>query len=315
MKAFEVIKPGFFTTVQDLGRNNYQMYGVPVSGAMDRRSLRIGNLLVGNEENEAGLEITMYGLELKAVSDVVVTITGGDLAPYLDGNRIPMWQPFRVSKEEVIHFKTLKSGCRAYLTVTGGIDVPIIMGSRSTYVRGGFGGLNGRALKKGDIIEINKTKKDFLRILARKLPEELIPKFHKGIIVRVIMGPQEEKFTKNGLSTFLSSEYTISSRSDRMGYRLKGPRIESTEYNIISDAIVRGAIQVSGDGMPIILMADTGTAGGYAKIATVISPDIDILGQSEPGNMVRFLKISIEDAHNILRNYEGRFKKLKEILR
>ncbi|MCW3992301.1 MAG: biotin-dependent carboxyltransferase family protein [Candidatus Bathyarchaeota archaeon] len=315
MKAFEVVKPGFFTLIEDLGRRGYQIYGVPVSGAMDRRSLRIANMLVGNDEGEAGLEITVYGLELRALSDVVIAVTGGDLGPVLNEAKMPMWQPLRVREGDVMSFRSLRSGYRAYLAVSGGIDVPEVLGSRSTYVRGGFGGLEGRALRMGDVIEIKEQRGDMLRILARKVPEELIPEFKKVVVARVVMGPQDDRFTKDGIRTFLSSEYTISTRSDRMGYRLQGPKIEYTDYNIISDAILRGSIQIPGDGMPLILMSDTGTAGGYAKIATVIGPDTDTLAQAELESIVKFAKVSIKEAHSILRNYEEEIKKLKEALR
>lgn len=315
MKAFEVVRPGFFTTLQDSGRQGYQMYGVPVSGAMDRRSLRIANMLVGNDEGEACLEVTVYGLELNALSDAIIAITGGNLDPVLNGDPIPMWQPLRVRKGDVIYFRGLKSGCRAYLAVSGRVDVQEVMGSKSTYVRGGFGGIDGRAFRRGDIIEVKELKVDSLRILARKVPEELIPKFEDKVVARVVMGPQDDRFTRDGIRTFLSSEYTITTKSDRMGYRLQGPRIEYTDYNIISDAIVRGAVQVPGDGMPIILMADTATAGGYAKIATVILPDTDMLAQAEPGAKVSFVKVSIEEAHLILRNYEREIRELREALK
>jgi biotin-dependent carboxylase-like uncharacterized protein len=313
--AFEVIRPGFFTTVQDLGRWRYQMYGVPVSGAMDRRALRIANILVGNNEDKACLEVTIYGLKLKALKDSVVAITGGDLDPHIDGYRVPLWQPIKINKGELLSFDNLKSGCRAYFAVAGGIEVPEVLGSRSTYVRGGFGGFDGRPLKRGDIIYSKKPLGDLLKVLARKVPGEMIPKLENEFVVRIVMGPQEENFTERGVRTFLRSEYIISTKSDRMGYRLQGPKIEYTEYNIVSDAIVRGAIQVPGDGMPIILMSDTGTAGGYAKIATVIGPDADVLGQGKPGNKIGFQKVSIHKAHAFLKKYEDDIKKLKELLR
>lgn len=314
MKVFEVVKPGFFTTIQDLGRYHYQMYGVPVSGAMDRRSLRIANTLVGNDEGEACVEVTVYGLELKALNDTIVALTGGDLAPLLNGDPMPVWQPLRVRNGDVISFSRLKSGCRAYLAISGGIDVQEVLGSRSTYVRGGFGGIQGRALRRGDIIEILEPKGDPLKIMSRKVPEEHVPKFGNRVMARVVMGPQDDRFTDKGIKTFLTSEYTITIKSDRMGYRLQGPIIDYTDYNIISDAIVRGSVQVPGNGMPIILMADTGTAGGYVKIATVIGPDTDRLAQAEPGAIVNFMKISLEEAHTILKNYEGEIRQLQEAL-
>lgn len=314
MKAFEVTKPGFFTTIQDLGRWGYQMYGIPVSGAMDRRSLRIANLLVGNDEGEACLEVTVYGLELKVLNDTVIAVTGGDLTPLRNGEPIPMWQPIRVRKGDTISFRGPKSGCRAYIAVSGGIDVPKVLGSRSTYVKGKFGGIEGRPLKPGDIIETKEPTVDILRVLARKLPEDFIPKFKPEVNVRVVLGPQDDYFTENGIKTFLTSEYTITVKSDRMGYRLQGPKIEYIEYNIISDACTRGSIQVLGDGMPVILMSDAQTTGGYAKIATVITPDMDLLGQAKPGDKVRFTQVSIEEAHTVLRKYEEEIKKIKEIL-
>jgi biotin-dependent carboxylase-like uncharacterized protein len=315
VEAFEVVKPGFFTTIQDLGRRGYKKFGVPISGAMDRRSLRVANILVGNCEGEAGLEITIFGLELRALSASVIAVTGGDLDAHRNGSKLPLWQPIRVKEGDTVSFRNLREGCRAYLAVAGSIDVPPVLGSRSTYVRGCFGGLEGRTLKKGDVLSVKKTESDLLRVLARKMPEELVPSFGSELALRVVMGPQDDRFTERGKEIFLSSKYVISTKSDRMGYRLEGPQIEYTEYNIISDAIVRGAIQVPGDGMPIILMSDAGTAGGYAKIATVIGPDVDLLGQAEPDTKVRFESVSIQESHDTLRRYEEEIRRIKDILR
>jgi antagonist of KipI len=313
MEAIEILHGGTFTTIQDLGRKGYQQFGMSTAGAMDITSLRLANRLVQNEEGEACLEITFIGLHLLALQDLEIAITGGNLTPKVDGSPLPMWQTISIRRNSEVSFTAVRNGIRSYLAVAGGIQVPEIMGSKSTYIRGGFGGLEGRPLKKGDRLRIGPQPSKPPRY---KIREEFIPGYEKVWKTRVIMGPQDDYFSKSGIEVFTSSEYTITPQSDRMGYRLHGSLIQHRRgADIISDATCLGSIQVPGHGLPIILLADRQTTGGYPKIATVISVDVYNLGQAKPGDRVRFTPISVAEAHEIRKDYEKRIQQSLEILR
>ena len=313
MEALEVIQAGSITTIQDLGRKGYQRFGMPTAGAMDISSLRLANLLVQNDEGQACLEITFIGLRLLAIRDLTIAITGGNLLPKVDGSLLPLWQTVSVRKNSEISFTGVRDGIRSYLAIAGGIQVPEIMGSKSTYIRGGIGGLEGRPLRKGDRLRIGPRHR---RIPLYKIKQDLIPHYGREWKIRVIMGPQEDYFSKQGIEAFTSSEYTITPQSDRMGYRLQGPKIEHRrDADIVSDATCLGSIQVPGHGLPIILFVDRQTTGGYPKIATAISLGAYELGQAKPGDSIRFFPISVAEAHEIRKDYEKRIKQCIEILR
>jgi biotin-dependent carboxylase-like uncharacterized protein len=313
--VFEVIEPGILTTIQDLGRYGFSQFGVPPSGALDSFSFRAGNLLVGNLEEEACLETALMGLKLMALKEVVISITGGDLCPTLNGEPLTMWRTHLLVEGDVIHFKKVRAGCRAYLAVAGGFVVPRIMGSSSTYLSGRFGGLEGRKLKRGDILyslDISCS----LNKLGLRFPIDWVSFPEKKVSLRVIPGPQDDHFTEEGFQTFCSSPYHVTPQCDRMGIRLEGPRIErrpDVEESIISEGLVAGAIQVPGDGNPIIILTELVT-GGYTKIATIISTDLPRVAQLKPGDQVRFLPISIERAHDLLREQEERLKGFKKMI-
>lgn len=301
MEGFKVIKSGFFDTIQDLGRPGFQQYGMPVSGAMDSFALRIGNQILGNKKNTAGIEISTPGLSLEVLNQTIITITGADFNPTINNSPTLMWEVLRVRKGDIISFTKIKNGYRSYLLVAGGIDVPDVLGSKSTYVRGEIGGLEGRPLRKLDIINIGKPSEGLEKIVRRKVSDINIPIYQEENEIKVILGPQDDYFTKDGLYTFLSSTYEITVNSDRMGYRLRGPKIESERgVDIITDGIPLGSIQITKDGMPIVMLADHQTTGGYAKIATIISVDIDKFAQMKPGNKIKFTSINIEEAHKFL---------------
>ncbi len=310
--TLEVLAPGMLTTVQDLGRTSYQRFGVPQSGALDATALRVANILLGNREGAAGLEITANGPRLRFLAETVIAITGADLGTTLDGQPLPGWQSFSASKGSVLDFEGPNDGLRSYVAFAGGIDVPLVMGSRSTYLRGGFGGFEGRALMAGDTLK-TFSPEVALALEGNGLPDDLVPESvghdHE---LRVVMGPQEEAFSSDGVSAFLSSNYTVAQDSDRMGYRLEGPSIEHVgAADIVSDATALGSVQVPGNGQPIILLADRGTTGGYAKIATVVSPDISLLAQATPGDTVRFKAVSVADSHEILAEQESMIADVK----
>ena len=304
--ALEVIDPGLLTTVQDRGRYGYQRYGVPVSGAMDVFAMRVANILVGNDEGAAGLEMTVLGPRLRFLSSALIAVTGGDLDPYLDDEALPMWQSTVASKDSVLRFQGARDGVRSYLAVAGGIDVPIVMESRATYLKAAIGGLDGRALRAADVLRTMPAAPDE-ELVERILPHGfVVPTYGHQHEMRVVLGPQDKAFTADGIATFLGSEYSVSIHSDRMGYRLEGPPIEHMSGgDVVSDGTPLGAVQVPGDGSPIILLADRGTTGGYTKIATVISTDVDKLAQAMPGDTVRFKSVTVEEGRSILRRSES----------
>lgn len=308
--AIEVLEPGLLTTVQDLGRHGFGRYGIPPAGAVDAYALRIGNLLLGNEEGEAGLEVTLVGPTLRFEEACWIAITGADLGARLNGEEIPLWETIPVANGDVLSFHSPKKGIRAYITVAGGIDVPVVLGSKSTYLRAGLGGLGGRALVQGDRLNIKPA-----RACHRRLPPEYVPSY-KLDHIRVVLGPQQERFTPDGVRTFFSSEYRVLPESDRMGLRLQGPKIEHTRgADIISEPVCTGAVQVPGNGQPIVLLADRQTTGGYAKIATVISVDLPNLGQAKPGDTISFEQVSLQEAHNLLRESERMLLELKRAIK
>ena len=311
--AFEVLEPGILTTVQDLGRYGFSQFGVPPSGALDTFSFRAGNLLVGNREGEACLETTLVGLKLMALREVVISITGGDLCPTLNGEPLAMWKAHLLVEGDVIRFREVRAGCRAYLAASGGFVVPKIMGSASTYLSGNFGGFEGRKLKRGDILYTPDLSSS-LKTLGLQFPMDWIPALEKEVLLRVIPGPQDHHFTKEGFQTFCSSSYHVTPQCDRMGVRLEGPGIErkpDVEESIISEGLMAGAIQVPGDGKPIIILTELVT-GGYTKIAAILSSDLPKVAQLKPGDQVRFTPVSIESAHELLREQEKRLKVFKE---
>ena len=315
IETFEVLEPGILTTVQDLGRYGFSQFGVPPSGALDTFSLRVGNLLVGNREGEACLEMTLMGLKIKVLKEGVIAITGGDLSPTLNEEPLEMWRIHLLVEGDVITFKKVQAGCRAYLAVSGGFVVPKIMGSSSTYLSGNFGGLEGRKLRRGNILYTLDIS-PFLNKLGLRFPSDWIPSLEKEVLLKVIPGPQDHHFTEKGSHTFCSSSYQVTPQCDRMGVRLEGPKIErrsDVEESIISEGLISGAIQVPGDGKPIIILTELVT-GGYTKIATIISTDLSKVAQLKPGDQVRFKSISIEEAHDLLKEQEEKLKGFRKII-
>lgn len=313
VRTIEIIKPGLFTTVQDLGRWGFQRFGMSVAGAMDHFALRVANLLVDANEDEAVLEITMMGPEIKFNCDEVIAVTGADMQPLLNGKPVPMWTSVHVKMDDILSFKGLKAGLRSYIGFSRGIDVPIIMNSKSTFTRGKIGGFEGRKLEAGDTIELGNR---LLPDSGSYLPQKYSMEYKTENTIRVVLGPQNDYFTDEAIKVFSTSEYTITSEADRMGYRLEGPKIEHNESaDIISDGIVFGSVQVPGHGSPILMMADRQTTGGYTKIATVITPDLSVLGQMVPGNKLKFEIIDIDEAQKIYIDSENKLKEIAEFIK
>jgi antagonist of KipI len=283
-----------------------QKFGVTVSGAMDEVALRFGNLLVGNEQNAAGLEISFLGPRIRFRADVTLALTGAEADVDLDGQPAPWYEAFRARAGQVLDIRHCTRGMRAYLTVAGGIDVPVRLGSRSTSLAAGFGGFEGRPLRDGDVLSVGPIIGQAACGCARGIPQRWRPAFGSPQIVRVVFGPQDGAFTEAGRRTLLEATYEIGPSSDRMGYRLEGPAVEHAgPADIISDWIPLGGIQVPGNGKPIVLLADRQTTGGYTKIATVISPDIPTLVQLRPGEAVRFRAVTVGEAEAAARALEG----------
>lgn len=303
--TLEILDPGLLTTVQDRGRYGYQRYGVPVSGAMDEFALRMANLMAGNDQNSAALEITVRGPKVELHASTCIAVTGADISPEVDGRPLPMWESVEIGEGSVLAFGELRDGMRAYVSVQGGVDVPPVMGSRSTYLKGRFGGLEGRALQSGDIL--STLPRESPAFVPKRLPSNYTAPVYGGIHrLRVVLGPQDHAFEPEALSKFLTSRYRIHPDSDRMGYMLDGPKIDHREgADIVSDGNPPGAIQIHGDGIPRILLADRGTTGGYTKIATVISADLPSLAQALPGQSVSFRQVTVEEAQEALREQES----------
>ena len=311
--TMEIVSPGLLTTVQDLGRTGYQRYGIPVCGALDSVSLRIANILVGNRDHLAGLEITAIGPTVRFAEGATIAVVGADLEPTLNGNPMPAWESVYAEAGSVLGFGMPRDGLRAYLAVSGGIEAPLVMKSRSTDLKGGFGGFGGRALAAGDVLATGDSPHRGVTS-SRRLPPEISRQTTHGqhFDIRVVLGPQDGAFTEEGVYTLLNSEYTVSNDADRTGYRLEGPTIEHISgADIVSDGTALGSIQVPGGGTPIVLLADRGTTGGYTKIGTVISPDIGLIAQAMPGARIRFSEVSVEDARQILLEQERMIADIK----
>lgn len=312
MELFRVESPGAYTTVQDLGRFGYQHMGVPVCGALDPRSARLANQSLGNPENAAVLELTIMGPSLEALADADAVVCGAEMGLSLNGAAIPGWTTFRVRPGDMLDIMQVRRGCRAYLAVTGGFDVPVAMGSRSTYAGGKLGGFSGRPLATGDVLAAAGGP---LLPAPRRVDDAFIPDFPTEIRLRAIPGPQNDFFDK-GMDILFESEYLVTPKADRMGYRLMGPEIpirEGMPQSIVSEPSMPGGVQIPADRQPIVLFVEQ-TVGGYAKIATVISSDLPRLAQATPGDMVRFEAVDLETAHRIYMETEDSLRRSARML-
>ena len=309
--SITILNPGLLTTVQDFGRIGYQQFGVPVSGVVDPRAMSIANILVDNPEDEAVLECTMLGPQIRFNAPNAIAIAGGDLGPTIDNQPIPNYAAIRVEAGQVLRFAGLRSGCRAYIAFAGGLDIAPVMGSRSTYMKAKIGGVEGRKLQKDDVIKFRKPNPDLRGLNIRHISPEFVPRLEYKL--RVVLGPQDDMFTEHGIETFLSESYVVTPEFDRMGCRLDGEIIEhkGESGDIISDGIAFGAIQVPTAGKPIIMLSDRQTTGGYTKIANVISADFRILAQLKAGDRVRFAQVSVAAAQDALLTQRAALKTLR----
>jgi antagonist of KipI len=318
-----VLHAGLLTTIQDLGRYGAQKYGVIVSGAMDSYSLRIANLLVGNEEGEGAIEVTLFGTSLQFEKDQLIAITGADLAANLDGQKAPMWRPVLVRKGSILTFKSGKKGARAYIAFAGGIAIPRAMGSKSTYLRAGIGGFQGRALQKGDTFdcgEMNAIGRSFFHQLKAidehftwSVNYKALINFQQTQTIRVLEGTEFNRFDERSKQSLFEKPYIVTTQADRMGYRLEGtaPLSLTEQFELLSEGVTYGTIQVPSNGQPIILMVDRQTTGGYPKIGQVISADLPSLAQLQPMATIQFKKVSLQEAQTVFIKNERLIEDIK----
>jgi biotin-dependent carboxylase-like uncharacterized protein len=318
-----ILKPGALSQLQDLGRYGHQRFGVPVNGVMDEWSHRLANILVGNAESVATLECTLTGPVLRFTHDRLIALSGADMQASVDGMAVPLNQPVLIRGGATLHCAERRRGARAYLAVRGGFDVPEVMGSRSTFARGGFGGFHGRPLAKGDSLPLGHADDGYpgaTRLLVQcgtpfvSAAQFRVPACEGSLdALRVVPGPQWEAFTNESRNAFTEAVFEISNQSDRMGYRLQGPRLGlQRPLEMVSEAVSFGTVQVPPDGNPIILMADRQSAGGYPKIAYVASVDLPHLAQAMPGDRLRFATITLAEAQALYLAREQALAALRE---
>lgn len=322
--AIEVLKPGLATSVQDAGREGYYHVGIPLSGALDQHSFLAANLLVGNDEGAAVLECTLLGPELAFRCDAIVAVTGAELEPRLNGQARPANEAFPVREGDVLSFGYLKAGARAYLAVAGGIDVPVVLGSRSLYGLGAFGGFQGRALRAGDVLPVGRPGP--AARAGRKLAAELRRPLAREQELRVVPGLYHHRITEQAERDFFEDVWTVAPEADRIGYRYRGGRplqwrerkqpfgAGSDPSNIVDAGYPFGSIQVPGGLEPIVLLRDAVSGGGYAMIGTVISADLDRIAQMQPNNKARFVPVELEAALVARGEYRARLDRVRGAL-
>jgi antagonist of KipI len=311
--GIRILKGGMLTTVQDLGRNGYQSQGFSVAGVMDIRSFKIANLLLDNPENEAVLEFTLIGPTLEFTSATIISITGGDFQPTINGKPAPMYTALYMNKGDVLRFGSARTGSRGYVAFSSYLDIPVVMGSRCTNMKSSLGGFKGRKLQAGDYINFRIKRRYLPFFLSRTL--DLDEFDQEETELRVVMGPQDNLFSRQGIDTFLGSTYTVTSDFDRMGCRLEGPFVAPKKTSdIISDGIAFGSVQVPSHGKPIILLSDRQTTGGYAKIATVASVDIPKLVQRKTDHKIRFRAITVQEAQQLIQDEMKELDEMRKII-
>lgn len=307
-----ILQPGMFTTVQDLGRVGHQRFGVPVSGVMDRWALRIANMVVGNAPGDAGLETTLTGPTIAFDEETLIALAGADLGAFVGEVHVRPRHPARVPAGGTLSFRGGAEGCRGVIAVAGGIAVPLVLGSRSTYVRAGFGGFEGRALRKGDILPAGVPSAWARRTMAALqradgvaavaswgVGPSLRPRYSPAPVVRLLAGTHAEHLTRESREGLFSEPFRVSPQSDRMGYRLEGPPLALREpLELLSEGTTFGTMQLPPGGSPIVLMADAQTTGGYPRIGEIASVDLPLMAQLRPGDQVRFRPVSLEEAQS-----------------
>jgi biotin-dependent carboxylase-like uncharacterized protein len=302
LNAIEVQEPGLLTTVQDLGREGFGPMGVSPSGAADAVGLRLGNRIVGNDENAAALEMTLTGGAFRFTHDAAITLTGSDFGAMLDGAPIAMWQSIQARAGAILRLGATRSAARCYLCVQGGIAVEPLLGSASTHLLSGRGGLEGRPLRRGDVLRIGPASAPFCK---RRADASALQALAPRKLLRVTPGPQADCFTEAAQRAFYTSAYRVAENSNRMGLRLEGAAVAPTPAReLLTEGVSLGAIQVPPGGQPIILFVEQQTTGGYPKIANVIAADLHSVGQLRPRDEIRFERVEFPAAQSLLREQE-----------
>jgi len=310
--TLEVVEVDGLATIQDAGRTGWRKYGVPTSGPMDSFAFRAANRLADNDANSSTLEIGLGGITLRALRDCVIAIAGYGFSLSVYVWDFPLWTSCYVRAGWTIRLNKLGSGMWAYLSISGALQTPPVLGSTSTYLRGPFGGFDGMRLQAGDVLKSGSPTYPLERLAAWTLPKEAIPPYSDSPIIDVVMGPQEKYFTDESIETFIASEYTVSTTSDRMGYRLEGtPLIRKNKAELISEGMTMGSIQTPSSGQPIVMMADSPTTGGYPKIGTVASADLPLLAQCVPNkSKICFRKTTVAKAQKKYRDLMSGLEKV-----
>ncbi len=310
MKEIHVLEPGFLTSIQDLGRFGYAHLGVSASGAADSFALRIGNLLVGNKEEAAGLEMTLTGGLYEFAKPCSVAITGSHFSPRLNSSEAPMWRAFNVAAGQRLKIGATQEGARCYLCIQGGFDLPLTLGSYSTHLMTSLGGCSGRALRKGDVLKVRSSAHALV-----EAPSEDFSSWYQRNVLRVTAGLQEDFFSKEEIEIFYASSYEVAEDSNRMGLRLLGPQLKHVAGSeIVTEGAPLGAVQVPQNGKPIILFVEHQTTGGYPKIANIISADMHRVGQLRPRDVVRFRKVSLEEARAAFFDRERLVNSIRQLI-
>jgi antagonist of KipI len=308
-------RAGFLTSVQDLGRTGFREFGVSLGGALDSFGLRVANLLVGNDESAAGLEITLGGLQLRFEEEYVVAWCGGEFDVRVGSKALPAGHAAHVQAGGELKFGKAKVGCRAWLAISGGIDARVVLRSRSTDLRAGFGGVEGRTLRDGDVIPLGTRPASSIPaagVSSRTAPHDWVSPAKPKPILRFVRGVDWSRFSDVTIQRFKENEFAVSPDSDRMGARLEGPELKRVDQiDLVSEAVAPGTIQVPPSGMPILLLGDCQTIGGYPKIAHVITVDLGIAAQLRAGDHVRFSEVSLADAHRLLLEREREFERFR----
>jgi antagonist of KipI len=300
-----VARAGFLTSVQDLGRTGFRQFGVSTSGALDSFALRVANLLVGNDEGAAGLELTLGGLQLRFEDERIVAWCGGEFDVQIGSSALTAGHVAHLQRGDELKFGRAQIGCRCWLAISGGIDVPVVLGSRSTDLRANFGGFEGRALRDGDQLSLGEFRRSQIAATAGisswTAPHNWASPASRHPGLRFICGVDWSRFDDVTIQRFTIHEFSVSPDSDRMGVRLDGPELKrQDETDLISEAVAPGTIQVPPSRKPILLLGDCQTIGGYPKIAHVITVDLGIAAQLRAGDRVRFSEVSLRDAHRLL---------------
>jgi biotin-dependent carboxylase-like uncharacterized protein len=321
----KILRPGLLTTIQDAGRFGWYHIGMPPSGAMDQFSFRAGNLLVGNDEGAAALETTFLGPDLEAAGDVTVAVTGAPLELRLNGEPAPMWVALALRAGDKLQCGQAVAGVRSYVCVGGGIDVPELLGSRSTYLLGRFGGIGGRSIAAGDALDVGPTRRRAAELTGRRLDPRLLPTFPEAVELRILMGLCSYRLTEESIAQFLNTPWQVSTEADRIGYRIHGAGFQfrdrdppfgagSDPSNVVDVGYPVGSIQVPGGKEGILLMRDAVTGGGYATIGTVVQCDLDRVAQAAPRTRFRFRAVTIDEALRLRAQYRARLRALADSL-